>query len=274
MFKAKLINSLKASTAWTEFADALQSLNEQVLEPMLDRLKGMTSVFTMHADDLQVRFNELGAFFSTGRTEDEDVPLLLQQRTDEIHYKGYDYPLSKTFEREFLGISLSWEPLYAPKDLDKYPYGSKFLLLTDIESFELNKDDYFKTYRGVIFTILDDIYNTFGSIDDFELLLDRVVLPLIPTHIAFSGKQYSIASTFYDKRYQVTMARSPSVDGYTLVDRPSTLSLPTVSMVVDGIAPEIMTVTGSKIATYDLVTFDDFALDSIPLDINSIQGNM
>lgn len=229
MFTAKLVTSLKESTAWTEFAAALQDLNEQALEPTLVRLKGMTSVFTMHVDDLQVRFDELGAVFSVGETEAEDIPLLLQQRTDEMHYKGYEYPLLKTFEREFLGVPLSWQPLYAPKDQQAYPYGSKYLLLRDITENELDPADYFKTMRGVIHAELDQVDSNFASLDQFEQLLERVVVPLIPTHIAFSGKQYSLPP---------------------------------------------MVLTGSKVITNDAILFDDFALDEVPIDINTIEWSI
>lgn len=189
MFQSKLVKSLREIPAWKELASSLEELNKQTIELTLERLKGMTSVFTMHKDDLQVLFSELGAYFAVGKSEDEDIPLLLQQRTDEIHYKGYEYPLNKTFEREFLGIPMSWQQLYAPKDLKTYPYGTKFLLLRDIENEGLNPDDYFQTYRAVIFSRLDQVKGKMG-IDEFEQLLSRVALPLIPTHIAFDGQQY------------------------------------------------------------------------------------
>lgn len=189
MFQSKLVKSLREIPAWKDLALSLEELNKKTIERKLERLKGMTSVFTMHKDDLQVLFSELGAYFAVGKSEDEDIPLLLQQRTDEIHYKGYEYPLNKTFEREFLGIPMSWQQLYAPKDLKKHPYGTKFLLLRDIENEGLNPDDYFQTYRAVIFSRLDQVKGKMG-IDEFEQLLSRVALPLIPTHIAFDGQQY------------------------------------------------------------------------------------
>ena len=143
MFQNLLIQKLRESTAWQELADGLEKLNDKVVEPHLTRLKNMPSVFTMHKDDIQVLFDELGQHFAVGQVKDEDIPLLLQQRQDEIHFKGHEYSLQKTFEREFLGIPMSYEPLYAPKDLNAHPYGSRLLLLRDIENEGLNRDDLF-----------------------------------------------------------------------------------------------------------------------------------
>ena len=189
MFQKLLINKFKESVAWQELANSLETLNEQVIEPNLTRLKNMPSVFTMHKDDIQILFNDLGQHFAVGRVKEEDIPLLLQQRQDEIHFKGHEYSLRKTFEREFLGIPMSYESLYAPKDLSAHPYGSKFLLLRDIEGEGLNRDDYFLTKRAVIFARLDQVKGKMG-VDHFERLLSSVAIPLIPTHICFDGQQY------------------------------------------------------------------------------------
>ncbi len=277
MFKSKLTKTFKNINAWSELADALQHVNDAVIEPTLDRLKGMTNVFTMHPDDLQVRFNELGAFFAVGLTAQEDVPLLLQQRTDEIHYKGYEYPLTKTFEREFLSVPMTWQQLYAPKDLITHPYGSKFLLLRDIINNELNRDDYFKTMRAVIFTRLDHVNGKFASMDEFEQLLNRVVVPLIPTHIVFDGQQYFLKAIIYgDKPYKISVPHTEIRDTRIKVAShplPSKQTINVTQIKIIDVKAEKLHVNGNKPILHNLITFDDFALDMIPLDINSTQGN-
>jgi len=276
MFKSKLTEALKQSTAWRDLADSLEKLNAKCLEPTLDRLKGMTNVFTMHPDDLQVLFDEMGSFFSVGLTEDEDIPLLLQQRTDEIHFKGYEYPLKKTFAREFLGVPLSWEQLYAPKDLVNFPYGSKFLLKRDIVRDGSDLNDYFQTYRAVIFTRLDRVQSAFG-IDEFERLLSRVAIPLVPTHIAFDGQQYYLEAIIIgDKPLYLDVPATRIVD--TTPKRLTDSLTKTKKLTVSGIqvidvSAEKLDVSGHKPLPSHLILFDDFALDMIPLEINEIQGN-
>lgn len=276
MFKSKLTEAFKQSSAWRDLADALEKLNAQALEPTLDRLKGMTNVFTMHPDDLQVLFNEMGSFFSVGRTEDEDIPLLLQQRTDEIHFKGYEYPLTKTFSREFLGVPMSWEQLYAPKDLVNFPYGSKFLLKRDIVRDGLDPNAYFQTYRAVIFARLDQVQGSFG-IDDFERLLSRVAVPLIPTHIAFDGQQYYLEAIIIGDKplyLDVPVTRIVDLNPKLLKDSLTTTKKLTVSgiQVID-MNSEKLEIQGKKPLLSNLILIDDFALDMIPLEINKIQGN-
>jgi hypothetical protein len=254
MFQHKLIKALQRSTAWIEIANALETLSDQVLEPTLDRLKKMTSVFTMHEDDLQVRFNELGAIISIGITQTEDIPLLLQQRTDEVHYKGYEYTLTKTFEREFLSVSPSWQQMLAPKDLITYPYGEKFILKSDLDREGVNASDYFSTYRGVIYSDLNKVYGSFeGGIEEFESTLKRVILPLIPTHIAYYGQLYALTATVYTPHYKI--------NSIALTTR------------IEDVTPQQMIAAGKDPVTHFLVGFDEFALDSIPLEINQIQEN-
>lgn len=273
MFQNKLIKSLQKTQAWTELASALESLNAQVLEPSLDRLKGMTSVFTMHKDDLQVLFNELGSYFAIGKSEEEDIPLLLQQRRDEIHYKGYEYPLKKTFEREFLGIPMNWEPLYAPKDLVAFPYGSKFLLWQDIINESLNPSDYFKTYRAVIFARLDQVEGKMG-IDEFERLLNSVAIPLIPTHICFDGQQYYLKAIILGD-YLI----EPIIQLSSISDTKPKLTLDNIFNAsvfknpdIRDAKPKLITNT-NIITTKNLIAIDDFPFDSIPLELNDLQGN-
>lgn len=275
MFKSKLTNTFKSISAWSELADSLQRLNDATIEPTLERLKGMTNVFTMHPDDLQVRFNELGAFFSIGLTDQEDVPLLLQQRTDEIHYKGYEYPLTKTFEREFLGVPMSWQQLYAPKDLITHPYGSRFLLLNDIINSGLDRNDYFQTKRAVIFSKLNHVNGKFKNINEFEQLIERVVVPLIPTHIAFDGQQYYLGTTFIDDRPQAISLPKIEIRQSTSISdkrqRNEKLIIKSVTF-KDGILKKSF-LTGSKPTTSNMILFDDYPLDMIPIDMNFQQGN-
>ncbi|QUM78803.1 hypothetical protein HWV00_20785 (plasmid) [Moritella sp. 24] len=285
MFKSKLTNTFRNINAWSELADSLQRVNDAAIEPTLDRLKGMTNVFTMHPDDLQIKFNELGAFFSIGLTDQEDVPLLLQQRTDEVHYKGYEYPLNKTFEREFLNVSMTWQPLYAPKDLVTYPYGSKYLLMRDIINHDLNRNDYFQTRRGVIFARLDQVNGSFEDLNEFEQLIQRVVHPLIPTDIVFDGQQYFIESILYlDKPLKLSVEHSEIISNIPLsMSFPKQVVDTAVSAMTEA-RPAIVYVDVNKptisnqIKFYDApvihdrLAFDAECLDMVPIDTDELRG--
>lgn len=47
--------------------------------------------------------------------------MLLAQRLDEVHFKGTILPIEQTFWREFGCIPVSWEPLYAPVNIENTP---------------------------------------------------------------------------------------------------------------------------------------------------------
>lgn len=196
MSNNKLPKSLhRNSTGWRDLASAIFSVNSKVLNPLVDRAKSLSSVFTMKSEDLNVRLNELGEFFSLGQYSDEDKPLLLQQRKDELLQKGDLYPIDKTLAREFGENDIRWLPLYAPKDLEQFPYGS--VLATEEERASYSDiSDWFLTCRGIVEAPISQIYSKpdedGNALNSFEATLYRVIPPLIPTHIVFDGQKYVI----------------------------------------------------------------------------------
>lgn len=197
-FRNRLTKSKQGSPMWVELADAIQEIFTDHVEPIMTRLRGMGSAFTMAPEDLDKRIEELGAFFwLSERVDREDWPLALLQRQDEIHLKKTDYPLVSTISREFLGIEVQWAPLFAPIDQKKWPYGSRFSTQEMMEFEEIPPDGWFMTSRGVIRVALPSLSLTSLSgetIDDqcaaFEAILARFVTPIIPLHIVFDGAQY------------------------------------------------------------------------------------
>lgn len=188
---------------WTGLADAIQAIFTQQVDPLVNRIRGMTSSFTMVKEDMERRVQELGSFFYLSeRVPAEDWPLALMQRQDEIHLKGTDYPLINTISREFSGIKVTWEPLWAPIDQQAHPYGSTFLTASQLADDGANMDDWFLTARGVIrvaLTELPELFSEYATIDDqatqFESILSRFIKPLIPLHIVFDGAQYYLHYT-------------------------------------------------------------------------------
>ena len=61
--KQRLTAAKQAAPMWTELAEAVQEVFEQQIEPLLTRLRGLSSAYTMTSDDLALRISELGEFF-------------------------------------------------------------------------------------------------------------------------------------------------------------------------------------------------------------------
>ncbi|STO98927.1 putative tail tube protein [Escherichia coli] len=70
---------------------------------------------------MDARIAEYGRFFVITEKDKARRPMLLAQRLDEVHFKGTILPIEQTFWREFGCIPVSWEPLYAPVNIEKTP---------------------------------------------------------------------------------------------------------------------------------------------------------
>lgn len=201
--KQRLTAAKQAAPMWAELAEAVQEVFEQQIEPLFTRLRGLSSAYTMESNDLALKIEELGQFFAlSDRVEQADWPLALMQRQDEIHMKKTDYPLINTISREFAGMKVSWEPLYAPKDQELYPYGSRFTIQSQLNDESIPADEWFMTSRGVIRLPLTALQNSFAganTVDEqaaaFEEVMTRFIKPLVPLHIVFEGAQYYLQYT-------------------------------------------------------------------------------
>ncbi|WP_318491897.1 hypothetical protein [Photobacterium leiognathi] len=194
----RLTPSRKEAGIWRDFAYALQDLLNTHVEEYLTRLRRKLSLFDADKRDLDQMLKELGTVFALGNVNDDNLPLVVMQRQDEIHQKKTIYPLVNTLVREFNGIKVSWEPLYAPIDQDTYPYGTKFVIQSEIKDEAIPESDWFMTSRGVIRVPMLEVNRAFGdeisttdeAIDKFESLIRDVIYPLIPLRIVCDGQQY------------------------------------------------------------------------------------
>ncbi|MCG3884091.1 hypothetical protein I3271_05275 [Photobacterium leiognathi] len=218
--KNRLTPVKQKSAMWSAFADSVQSLVDKNTTPLLDRLKNRTSMFNMAKEDLDVVVFELGKFFTLGDVSDSDLPLVIMQREDEIHQKRTVYPLINTLNREFGGLGVSWEPLYAPTDLETYPYGSKFSIKSELNKESIPKEDWFLTSRGVIRVNINEIRNAFGDSSDpvteFERRVLRVIYPLIPLRIVCDGRQYFIGFEVNEAKEFIRLINPTSITTNTM----------------------------------------------------------
>ncbi|UVN08074.1 MAG: hypothetical protein [Bacteriophage sp.] len=191
--KNHLIPEKRDAGLWPGFADALQEIYEDQIEPLLERLSARKSFFTMHPDDLDKRIKEYGQFFVIGQNGTASRPILLTQRLDEVHFKGTDQPIIATFWREFGNLPVTWEPLYAPVDQDLCPYGMFFTTAAGMEVAAASFGEFFLTSRGTISVDLNRLYEIYGFDEQDKLVkrlisdFDRIVAPLLPLETVFDG---------------------------------------------------------------------------------------
>lgn len=201
----QLTRSKQNSPIWTEFADAVQRIFDDQVRPIYDQIAGMNSYFTMHPDDLERRISEMGKFFYfSDAVEQEDLPLAVMQKLDEVHFKRTDLPIQNAISREFSGISVRWMPLYAPKkitpagshDYTKKEVGGLIVnalrTIDDINDNHENIDDYFLTSRGVIEVGSSALNESGYTTAQFSSMVARVVKPLIPLDIVYDGERIII----------------------------------------------------------------------------------
>lgn len=201
----QLTKSKQNSPMWLGFAEALEEIYSSHIQPLVDRVASMNSVFSMSNEDLQRKLDELGTFFyMTKNIDNEDLPLALMQKLDEVHFKRTDLPLKNTISREFGGLPVEWAALYAPKLIT--PIGSKDYTTKrvngqqvnalrteyEIKASQENINDYFMTSRGVIQVSLTGMALLKLSQDEFSKLIERIIKPIIPTEIVYAGEQILI----------------------------------------------------------------------------------
>lgn len=191
--KNRLTEAKSDSPLWAAFADALQTLWGEVIEGTLTRISDRKSFFTMDPEDMETRISEYGRFFTITEKNATRRPLLLTQRLDEVHFKGTGQPLEQTFWREFGEMPVTWEPLYAPVNIEAFPYGSILVTEEDISASTPLYGDFFLTSRGQILINLNELSARYGRMDKDEAVerllkdFDKIIAPLLPLHIVFDG---------------------------------------------------------------------------------------
>ncbi|HEY3591755.1 MAG TPA: phage tail protein [Buttiauxella sp.] len=191
----------QASPLWVELCDSMEEILQSHVEPLLARVKSVSSIFTMHEDDLQKRIDELGQFFAIRGRDKRTKPIVLAQRLDEIHLKDTDIPIVNTLYREFQGLSVTWEKLYAPVDQEKYPYGQVLMTKESVDQAGDRYGEWFLTSRGVIRVPINEVMRSFDSDDLEQSIADLMaefalyIQPLVPLHIVFDGAELSLKYT-------------------------------------------------------------------------------
>ncbi|MEB7891895.1 hypothetical protein NGK36_21790 [Hafnia alvei] len=269
-FKNRLTPEKQKSKLWCEFTDSLQAVLESTVEPLLERISSRKSLFTMHRDDLEKRIAELGKFFIIRTENEKSKPVLLSQRLDEIHFKGTDRPISATFWREFKNLPASWEPLWAPIDQERFPYGAFFTTKDGVEAAKTEYGEFFLTSRGIIRLSLNTLYEQYGFDEQSELItklteqFEQVIAPLLPLEIVFNGFSLYIDFTIEEESELLTLNRiNVMVDAkFNIEDTGAILSNPKTQITTSNqIVEAALRPLNKKLLRFDEMPLDAWALD-------------
>ncbi|NDO81508.1 hypothetical protein CJP72_12250 [Citrobacter sp. NCU1] len=269
--KKQLIPEKQRQGLWPDFADVTQAVYEEQVAPLLSRLSDRKSFFSMHPEDMDTRISEYGRFFVIGETDKASRPILLAQRLDEVHFKGTDRPIVSTFWREFGNLPVNWEPLYAPVDQERFPYGTFFTTESGVKIAQGSYGDFFLTSRGTINVDLNKLYEIYGYEEQDKLIkrlikdVDRIIAPLLPLETVFDG--ISLRLDFWLEEAEETIKLAHSSVGcsraflFQPVQELANLQQTQVSYDAGEVTPQ----TCSLEPIY--LTLDTIPVDAWPLDL-------
>ncbi|EIW8203565.1 phage tail protein [Escherichia coli] len=270
-FNNRLTSAKQKSLLYKSLADLVQSMMDTFVDPWLERITNRKSIFSMSKEDLETRTNELGQFFTIRTSNSSSVPMLLQQRFDEIHFKGTERPINQTIYREFNGISVLWDPVYAPIDQVRFPYGTVLIPESQLESTGDAYGDVFLTSRGMISIPINNlaIDNVTGGIDQSALTEDilkkfnQFVKPLLPLHIVFDGLMLYLSIMIYEREdileYSTVVASAAT---FFWFEANELAEIQGVTEESDAIAIAAGGIVVAGIHTFDRTRADDLLLDN------------
>ncbi|MCS0734816.1 phage tail protein [Escherichia coli] len=270
-FNNRLTSAKQKSLLYKSLADLVQSMMDTFVDPWLERITNRKSIFSMSKEDLETRTNELGQFFTIRTSNSSSVPMLLQQRFDEIHFKGTERPINQTIYREFNGISVLWDPVYAPIDQVRFPYGTVLIPESQLESTGDVYGDVFLTSRGMISIPINNlaIDNVTGGIDQSALTEDilkkfnQFVKPLLPLHIVFDGLMLYLSIMIYEQEdileYSTVVASAAT---FFWFEANELAEIQGVTEESDAIAIAAGGSVVARIHTFDRTRADDLLLDN------------
>jgi len=187
----KRLSPVKDDTPrWLQFSEAIQELWETYFDPASDRMKRAKSIYTADSVDMQREIGGLGDFFQA-IPEEEDMAIAVAWRKLELLFKDREYIIVSTFARKFLGLPVTWMPLWAKKSED---YGVAYYPQDEVSNF----DDYYLTSRGKLTVNIDEMTARGISIDDFVAHVDARLDTIKPLHILYEG-------TIYERRRENLM---------------------------------------------------------------------
>lgn len=173
---------------WHDLAVALETYWDTYQTPAVERIEQMRSVFTANNEDLEMLLREAGVQFEVAIPVVRDnLAFAYSWRAYEIHRKDRQETIEQILKRDYSGVFVRWEPLFAPKHL---PYGEMFLAESELASYGLTLDDVHRTYRGKVMANLTGLNAIGVRKDEFRASVGRKIEVLRPAHIVYDGEMF------------------------------------------------------------------------------------
>ena len=184
---SRLAGDKKESQRWIELSEALESFWDNNLHARVQGVADSRSIFTAEESDLQKLLKELGDFYDVNlQIENENKPLAIAWRRNEIHLKNTRLTIESIIKRNFSGLEVRWEALYARKDKD-YSLDNLFSE-QEVKDLGWNIDDLFMTSRGRLWIHKSQFISLGLTKQDFRLAAQKEIAKIKPTHIVYDGE--------------------------------------------------------------------------------------
>lgn len=273
-FKNRLTPSKQDAVMQEGLAGTVENLFIAVVEPILARITDRKSFFTMSDTDLDTRIEEMGQFFTIRASDASSKPMLLQQRLDEIHFKGTSRPITQTFYREFNGVPVTWQPLYAPVDTARYAYGTRLIAENNLDAVGTAYGDLFLTSRGVISIPYSELIQIIQSGKNPSIItvdqvseealtkFKQVSVPLLPLHVVFDGLQMLVDWDFQEPDDELILVAIDTDAQYAGIQEiTEEMAVTAVEAGAMELEAEDTEVEEWTLAKYDNVRLDDWIMD-------------
>lgn len=173
---------------WYDLAVALEEYWDTYQTPAAERLEHLRSIFHAHDEDVEKLLTEAGIQFEVA------IPLVRDNlafayawRAYEIHRKDRNEALEQILRRDYSGVFIKWQPLYAPKGV---PYGDVLLNEQDVEFSDYEWGDLHRTYRGALQVNLSGLRLQGVTAGEFSKSVRRKLDAIRPAHIVYEGEYF------------------------------------------------------------------------------------
>ena len=174
---------------WRELARALELFWDTHYEPVITRIADSRSLFTASDADLELTLKDLGEFFNVNMPlADVSKPLAVAWRRNEIHLKSTSIPISSIIGRNYDGLEVRWEELYAPIH-GQYDTLS-LLSAEEIKKAGHDMGHFFMTSRGRLWANKGQFLSLGISQSEFRRAVRAEIAKIRPVHIVYEGEYF------------------------------------------------------------------------------------
>lgn len=249
------------SKRWQQLFEVLNEWVDDNVEPRVQRIENLRSVFSMHPDDLAQKLADLGSWFDvTMPVAQESKPLAVLWRKEELLLKNTLVPLRLMLRRNFDGLDSRWTPLYCRKTDDYKKENLKFA--HEIETLKHSMDDYFLTSRGYLTVDVGHLHKLGYTRQNFLQIVEREAERLVPLRVVYEGERFLLIVEIDVPLNSMTDAYKPHIGLADVDHKTSVEALKSV-----GVSQVVEVSAGNKLSTDQFVGYDEVPADFWPLDM-------